>query len=226
MLFTPEFLDVDPSRRFVEFAVCKTETATTGVPFTEFIAGAPSVSVWSMPPMSAVETALCRAVMNDLPPLPRHVAPPPESALTTELITGGGRIGSSLASHAYAPDALHEARLVHRLQSEIGSPKQIGETRDGGGGAIPDVRTIDMFAKHGQLDEDRTQRLIDACNALGIRRVECTKEEPGRGGLYAWRLTLHCPRLSPAQLRELRARIARMPGAPPARAFVDDYEEP
>lgn len=236
VLFTPQFLSVDPARRFVEFAVCKRDTATTGMPFTDFVAGSRSIALWSMPPMNAVETALCRSVMDDLPPLPKHVAPATiggggdEAALSTDTITAG-RIGQSLATHRYAPDLLYEARLVQRLQSEIGSPaKNIGEPRDGGGGdddadKIPNVLPIEMFCKHGQLDESRATRLIEACNALGIKRVECTKEEPSRGGLYAWRLTLHCPCLSPSQFRELKTRVGRMPGAPPQATFVDDYEE-
>lgn len=206
VLFTPDFLGYDRGSGPAEFSVNVPSSGTTGVAFADFTEkSGDKVALWSLPAANHVEMACIRDSMYNLPPIAPHSI--------DDTAPGGlsvGQIGNKLFTPKYAHnvdlDHLREERLMRRIETEIGGPQAASGGIDE---RIPDVKLIEYYCKRGQLNEGLTQRIIEACNALGgaVMRVTCHREPLAKNGLSAVRICLHCKRLDANGFTELKERV-------------------
>lgn len=228
---TADFLqtpDEPHNRRFIEFCFCNRDArGTVGIKFADLVLLDPErVAIWNAPPLNKVEAACVRDSLLNLIPLPRLEVPKDDTADGAESADTVPRsivpAQHELIGHRgvvqphHRADMLQQQRLVARLVREVGHG--VNHTLHagahfsmGGGGPgeptrIPDVLPIEMFLK-GKLDEARVQHLIEDCNLLGVRRVECVAENVSTT-LSAYRFVFHCPWLDREALKELAKRVS------------------
>ncbi len=236
ILFTGDFLAVDPDRTHVEFAIGDAKTTRTGVTFQDLIAAGDNVSLWSMPPLNRVESALIRESLYNQAPLEPHI-PIKDEQLETPGLISSFRTAKTEFSPVHNADRLQQRRLISRLITEVGggaiSEKNqfIGRVVPYGGDSnatdnrLPDVVPIEMFHK-GSLDEDRVERLIQACKVLGIKRVDCTPEALAVDGLSSYCMIFYCPQRDKATMQEIAYDLNKnRDSLLPPPLIKDDYGE-
>ena len=220
---TADFLQVpdEPyNRRFIEFCFCNRDAkGTVGIKFSSLVTLDPAkVSVWNVPPINKVEAACIRDSLRNLIPLPRLEIPKPNESLPNSVMPAQHELigHKGVIQPHHRADMLQQQRLVARIVQEVGQGPAYAVPASarfqmGGGGPgepsrIPDVLPIEMFLK-GKLDEARVQHLIQDCNILGVKRVECVAENVS-STLSAYRLVFHCPWLDRDQLKALAGRVS------------------
>lgn len=219
---TADFLHTkDPhERRVIEFSFHNRADGTTGIRFSDLVTLDESrVAVWNVPPLNKVEAACVRDSLKNLIPLPTLSLPRADEALPDSVSPSQHELvhTKGIAQPHHRLDQLEQQRLVARLVGEVGDGDRFpvsAATRFqmGGGGPdeperIPTVLPVEMFLK-GKLDPQRVQNLVDDCNLLGVRRVECVVENVS-SGLSAYRLVFHCPRKTVAEFKQLAATVGR-----------------